>query len=508
LAGLAPGSIVDGRYRVEHVLGEGGMGVVVAARHIGLGELVAIKALLPELAAQDNDALNRFSREAWAASRIRSEYVVRVSDVGTLASGMPFMVMEHLHGMDLSKLLQTRGPLPVHEAVEFVLQACEATAEAHALGVVHRDLKPSNLFCVRRSDGLSAIKVLDFGISKLTRGVGSGHDHSITTTNVLFGSPLYMSPEQMSSAKAVDVRTDIWSLGVILYELVSGEPPFQAVSLPELAVKIATTAPKPLRLKAGTPKGLERVLLRCLARDRERRYANVADFAQALIPYGPARARSHAERALRVLSAAEQPAGVAGTAMAGAAAAAMQLNESGRTRTSHIGLWLVLVGLVLGLVALGVTFALREPSAHRPNDSPPASSVAPRPVIATGHEVQPSRAALPLDTAPLPVSNVPPVQAKLDPPPVHKGSEVPVEPSARHDVPPGAATTSGTRARREVAPARARAASSEHALGGVRAQPVASERDATSAPRPAPAAPAPPATPQPASELLELGGRI
>ena len=246
--GVAAGDVLAGKYRVERVLGQGGMGVVVAAHHLQLDEKVALKFLLPE-ALGNPEALARFEREARAAVKIKSEHVARVSDVGRLDSGAPYMVMEYLEGGDLQAWLIERGPMPVEQAVEFVLQACEAIAEAHALGIVHRDLKPANLFCVRRADGLLSVKVLDFGISKVT-APGAG-DSSMTRTSAVMGSPLYMSPEQIQSSKRVDARSDVWSLGVILYQLVSGQTPFDAEEVMELAVKIATG--EPARLQAARP---------------------------------------------------------------------------------------------------------------------------------------------------------------------------------------------------------------------------------------------------------------
>src|SRR3984885_7032800 len=192
------------------------MGIVVAARHVQLDEKVALKFLRPEALA-DADAVERFAREARAAVKIKSEHVARVIDVGTLPNGAPYMVMEHLDGEDMAAWIKERGALPVEQALDFVLQACVAVADAHALGIVHRDLKPANLFCIRRSDGQLSIKVLDFGISKMTDLTGSGQG-SMTRTSALMGSPLYMSPEQMRSSKDVDAKTDIWALGVILFE--------------------------------------------------------------------------------------------------------------------------------------------------------------------------------------------------------------------------------------------------------------------------------------------------
>src|SRR6188768_2962187 len=204
---LREGHVLAGKYRIERVLGQGGMGVVVAATHLQLGERVALKFLLPQ-AIHNPEAVERFAREARAAVKIKSEHVARVSDVGLLESGAPYMVMEYLEGYDLSTWLQQRGPLPVEQAVEFILQACEAIAEAHALGIVHRDLKPANLFVIQRADGVLSVKVLDFGISKATGLIGSG---DMTTTSAVMGSPYYMSPEQMGSTKDTDTRADIWA---------------------------------------------------------------------------------------------------------------------------------------------------------------------------------------------------------------------------------------------------------------------------------------------------------
>jgi serine/threonine-protein kinase len=203
------GQVLAGKYRIERVLGEGGMGVVVAAHHLELDERVALKFLLP--AAMNNEvAVSRFLREARTAARIKSDHAARVTDVGRLETGVPYMVMEYLEGGDLDAWVRQKGPLPVEQAVEFVLQAAVGVADAHALGVVHRDLKPANLFCIRRSDGQLIIKVLDFGISKITDLSGaSGPSAGMTKTSAVMGTPSYMSPEQIRSSKSVDARADI-----------------------------------------------------------------------------------------------------------------------------------------------------------------------------------------------------------------------------------------------------------------------------------------------------------
>ncbi len=297
-AGVTEGEILAGKYRVEKVLGVGGMGVVVAARHIDLDEKVAIKFLLPAMLG-DGAAVARFQREAKAAVRIKSEHVARVFDVGRLQDGAPYMVMEFLEGSDLAALLTRHGAMPFAQAVDFILQACVAVADAHALGIIHRDLKPANLFCVRRSDGQLSIKVLDFGISKLTEADGSGM--SFTQTNAMMGSPLYMSPEQFRSSKNVDARTDIWALGAILFELVTGQTPFSAGSVPELAVRIATErAPSATRVNPQVPPALATIIARCLEREQEQRPRNIADLAVALAPFAPPSGRALVDRVVGI----------------------------------------------------------------------------------------------------------------------------------------------------------------------------------------------------------------
>ena len=302
LAGdVREGDILAGKYRVERVLGAGGMGVVLAARHLQLETRVAIKLLLPSMLGSE-EAVARFAREARAAVRITSEHVARVFDVGTLDSGAPYIVMEFLEGEDLAALVRRRGALDVEQAVDFVLQACIAVAEAHGLGIVHRDLKPANLFCVRRADGQLVVKVLDFGISKMVDATTEGM--SVTTTTTMMGSPLYMSPEQMASPKGVDSATDIWALGVILYELLTGRVPFVGETLPDICVKIATQAPRaPRELRPDLPRRIEAAILRCLEKDRSHRYRSVAELAASIADFGSPQSRASVERISGIQSA-------------------------------------------------------------------------------------------------------------------------------------------------------------------------------------------------------------
>ncbi len=372
VGGTREGDVIAGKYRIEKILGMGGMGVVVAAHHLQLDERVAIKFLLPEVLG-NTEAVGRFAREARAAVKIKSEHVARVIDVGSLENGAPFMVMEYLDGGDLSAWLEQRGALPIEQAVEFVLQACEAIAEAHGLGIVHRDLKPANLFCVRRPDGVLSVKVLDFGISKLTGSLLSGSGMGMTRTTSVMGSPLYMSPEQLQSSRDVDARSDIWSLGAILYELLARQVPFGGETLPELCIKIVNQ-PTPLirSVRPDIPVGLEQVISKCLEKDRNRRYPNVAELAVAMAPYGPKRARASVERVRGIIQSAGLSASVMAlppSSDAGTQLSAAETNASwGHTAPEAKRGWrkrmvVVLGGLALvALVTAGLYLFREQPS--------------------------------------------------------------------------------------------------------------------------------------------------
>ena len=300
-APVAVGDTIAGKYLVERIIGEGGMGIVIAARHLELDQIVAMKFLLPEIAKLDM-AAERFRREAWAAARIRGEHVCRVLDVGTLDSGIPFMVMEYLDGCDLATELSQLGSLPAEEAVDYVLQACEALAEAHSAGIVHRDLKPANLFLARQADGTRGVKVLDFGVSKVLAEAGNAA-LSLTSTKTLVGSPLYMSPEQLDSAKGVDARTDIWALGVVLYELITGRTPFGGDSIAQLVSGVLHANPPTFQAVGLEPlPDLEAVIGRAVSKRREDRYQTVAELAHDLVPFGPDHSAHSAQRSTRLLA--------------------------------------------------------------------------------------------------------------------------------------------------------------------------------------------------------------
>src|SRR5580693_5088524 len=274
---LEPGALVAGKLRIERILGQGGMGTVAAATHVGLDQRVAIKVLKPELANQP-DVVARFVREARAAAKLRSEHVCRVTDVGETEDGETYIEMELLEGQDLASLIGIR-PLAVEVAADYIVQACVAIAEAHHLGIIHRDLKPANLFVTHRLDGSALIKVLDFGIATAP----SAEDFKITKTTTVMGSPGYMSPEHLRSARDVDVRSDIWALGVILYEAVSGKLPFSATSITELAVKVVMDEPEHL---ADVDPRYAAIVARCLKKPPDERYQNVGDLAAELAAIG------------------------------------------------------------------------------------------------------------------------------------------------------------------------------------------------------------------------------
>ncbi len=280
---LAPGTMIAGKYRVLRVVAEGGMGVIMEAENVALGQRVAVKFLLPEMVARP-DVVQRFLREARAAARLRSDHVVRVFDIGTDERGLPFMVMELLSGVDLSSEIETRGALPIAEAVGYIVDALDAIIEAHALGIVHRDLKPANIFLSGKAGGQRRVRVLDFGISKVSDG--DAPELSITSSQSMLGSPAYMSPEQVRNTKGVDARTDVWALGVILYEMLTGREAFKGDSLGDVFAKIREEDVAPLRNdRPDVPADLASVVHACLLRDREKRMPDAVSLRDRLLPF-------------------------------------------------------------------------------------------------------------------------------------------------------------------------------------------------------------------------------
>ncbi|HEY8039599.1 MAG TPA: serine/threonine-protein kinase [Polyangiaceae bacterium] len=449
----AVGELVGGKYRVTRVLGQGGMGAVFAAQHEILGQEVALKLLLAE-ALREPEAVKRFLNEARAAAKIHGEHVVRVLDVGLLEDGRPFISMELLEGQDLGAILEKNGALQPTVAVDFLLQAMEAIAQAHALGIVHRDLKPSNLFLTARPDGTSVIKVLDFGIAKAAGG--DPNLQAQTSTRAMMGSPLYMSPEQIRSAKSADAQSDVWALGAVGYELVTGSPPFDGESLGELLLAIVERVPPPAHHRnAGVPPGLGDVLARCLERDRAVRFAGVAELAAALAPFASQQGAASAERIAATLARMRNRTGSLPDASAGLASsprlppggvtpssvnrvAAVSTNDSWAgspsppvARPTRVALFLVLggVGLAAGIGAVALVARGHAPStvAAPPPTAPatPAPTVAPSASTAPAPTVE-SPPPSPSASAP-PVASSPPARPAT---PARPGSRTPGKPGA------------------------------------------------------------------------------
>lgn len=401
---VTPGELLAGKYRVERVLGEGGMGIVVKATHIQLEQPVALKFLQAH-ALKNAAVVERFAREAKALAKLKSDHVTHVIDVGNLDDGSPYIVMEYLDGEDLSALLEREGSLPVEDAVGYVLEACEAIAEAHAARIIHRDLKPANLFLAKRaSDRRPIVKVLDFGISKaLDDGA------ALTKTAAGLGSAYYMAPEQMRNAKNCDERADLWAIGVTLYELLSGCVPFEGGSVHQVVAAVLEQNRKRLSERVPTiPAAIDELIERCLVLEPKERIGSIVLVAEALVPFGPAGSYESLARIRRLLA-------VPSVAKVEAVAMTTQPNTRPRTDPSTRDLsemanakteaqlptadgqslpnvvlpspsspaWArlpVLAGAAVGLVLLGVggaTFLKKDTSANASQGSSQVSSLAP-----------------------------------------------------------------------------------------------------------------------------------
>jgi serine/threonine protein kinase len=364
---LEPGTVLLGKYRIERLLGKGGMAVVYLAHHEMLQQDVAIKILLPDVAEKPENA-SRFLNEARAAVRLRNEHVATVMDIGVLEDDSAYIVLEYLDGLDLEQVLEANGPMPWQQVVDYVLQALEAVAQAHALGIVHRDLKPSNLFIAKRPNGTPILKVLDFGISKITNTLADG---SVTSTKTMLGSPVFMSPEQLRSAKKVDHRTDIWAIGVVFYHLLTGGFPYEAESIGELFAAVLEQMPASIRaMRPDVPPELEAIYRRCLSRNVDERYPNVAELAFALEPLASADGKISVAHIRKTLGAGEAvsvtsarpvenkaPAPPANIAT-GPSTAAEWSESLATTKKSPLPRTAAIGGAVVVLCALGVAFAV------------------------------------------------------------------------------------------------------------------------------------------------------
>jgi serine/threonine protein kinase len=377
---LAPGQVIAGRYRVERILGYGGMGVVAAARHMDLDEIFAVKVMIVD-GSLNQEWIERFVREARTAAKLKSVHAAKVVDSGRLEDGAPFLAMEYLKGRDLSNELHVRGPLPALEAATYIFQACDVLTEAHALGIVHRDLKPANLFLTQLPNGAACIKVLDFGIAKHEDAVGGAR---MTQTSNVFGTPIYMSPEHMRSAKLVDARSDIWSLGVVLYELCTGTLPYDGESMTALVAQVMTEPPvPPSKRRAGIPPEIEAIILRCLERDPVKRYPSAAALAQALAAtMGEHRPTlpSFPDGAMRITGQhALTPQWGAGGTHGPLTSTSVRLPGI-RQRT---GLLAGLISFAVGLLVIGTIIAIRYPSDSTPGAASSSEAAPPPPAVAS-----------------------------------------------------------------------------------------------------------------------------
>lgn len=452
MAVINAGDVIAGKYRVERVLGEGGMGFVVAATHLTLETKVAIKFIRDGVLGT-REASVRFLREAKAAVQLKNPHVAAVYDVGTLESGEPFMVMEYLEGCDLSDLFKQRGALPPSEACEYVVQACDALGEAHALGIVHRDVKLGNLFLTRGAAGVPLIKVLDFGLSKASPF--GGGETGVTMSAAVLGSPRFMSPEQLQDPRTVDGRSDIWSLGIILYTLIAGRPAFDADTVGKLFAKVMGEEPPPLAsLVPGIDPGLVAIIQRCLVKKPEQRISNVAELANALAPYCVNPGHAHATAAkLAAVLASSKVADVAALAPGSTRAYTSNPPQSNRSTSmdlggpwagstpaaapakeglSRVGLGVVAAIAVVG-VAVGAFYISRsgvptgraevvaasgEPTPVPAPQAPPASPT----IIVVAGSAQPMapKASPPVAPAPKPEATFKPQPAAAAPPPSTK----------------------------------------------------------------------------------------
>jgi serine/threonine-protein kinase len=442
------GETLAGKYRLEGALGEGGMGVVFRAEHLKLARKVAIKMLLPD-ALGNAEMITRLQREARAAGQLESPHVAHILDVDETPDGVPYIVMELLEGHDLDQELAVRGRLPLPEAVEWVLQACDAMIEAHARGIVHRDLKPSNLFLATGRGGKRMLKILDFGISKLQ----SEANVKLTLTNASMGTPLYMSPEQVRSADVAGPASDQWALGVILYELLTGASPFTGSTVAAVAASVAMDEPPPLaRHVPNVPDAVQAAVRRALTKDPGGRFPDVAAFAGAIAPFAPPSVslppRSSlpvpASQTVRLRPSVPARTGPVVETSAGTTTSA----EAARRRAQPRGWVMIGVGVVaVAAASAGIATWARRPASVTTTVT---SSVA-SPVVAPALPA-PATALAPATSAPAP--SVAPVSSESPPaaPPRPRTSLPSVAPPARTSAAVPTVTATPTVAKPVAAP--------------------------------------------------------
>jgi serine/threonine-protein kinase len=368
------GQVLGEKYRLARLVGEGGMGAVYEAQHLVVKRRFAVKLLRPEL-AKNTEVIARFRREAEAAGALESEHVAAVTDFGEAPDGAPYIVMEFLVGESVAALLEREGPLPVPRAVSILLQVCRGLEVAHDAGIVHRDLKPDNLFVVKRTDGSDLVKILDFGIAKLQSGAAAVQ---VTRTGSAPGTPHYMAPEQARGDKAIDRRTDIYALGVILYELLSAKQPHPGDSYNAILAHILTKPPAPLAtIRAGLPEGLARAVHRALAAEPNARPESALEFAKSITPFvGREVVPVQSQLELRVAPAGSKTVATPDTSMV-----------SVQRRSRRRALWLVALVSLVAAAGVVVARAVRDAPVEatspspltEPSPKPPSAAPAPSP---------------------------------------------------------------------------------------------------------------------------------
>jgi serine/threonine-protein kinase len=429
----AAGEVVGGKYEIEQPLGAGAMGVVLAARHRYLGQRVAIKFV--SLTGGDHArTLARFAREARAAASLDNEHIVRVLDFGTLDDETPYLVMQYLTGRDLAvELAAHGGRLPTATAVDYTIQVCAGLAEAHARGIVHRDIKPSNLFVTHRANGEPLLKILDFGISKVVDApVGS----TFTESTSIVGSPPYMSPEQIRQGNDLDHRTDLWSLGVVLYELLTGTLPFPAPTATAMLASIVVDEPQsPRQLDVTLPAELDAIVRRCLRKSPSSRYSNAAALAAALASLGSERGKIIA-RQLTLDRKGRQTVAAAANGRQVIAAAATLTNAPSVSdrppRSRHVQAWTLGALALVGMAGVGAVAA----TARVPKGPSASSRALEEPQAAAQGPLVPQPSSIDVDAAMPPVLLPPAPTATNATKPPETSRAAAVRPSERHSASP------------------------------------------------------------------------
>jgi len=425
----APGMMVTSNVRLVRPLGAGGMGSVWVADHLSLRTTVVVKFMAREMAG-NSEATARFSREAAAASQVKSPHVVQMFDHGLGDDGRPYIVMELLEGRDLEQRLRASGKLDPVEVVAIVAQLARALSKAHERGIVHRDVKPSNVFLLDAGGGELFVKLLDFGIAK---GPEVGIVGSTTRTGAFVGSPFYMSPEQVVGAKEIDFRTDLWSLGVVAYQALTGELPFHAETVGALALKIhRDPLPVPTRANMALPQAVDGWFARACARDPGERFASARQMADAL---------AHAltvESAATDAPANEPPVPASGTDVRSETGAGVGLVASGVTATASRGRWWWMAGIVIVALAMGLLLPSRMTKGREaiaPERAPAPPSGVPPSVETISATATPTPTPTSTPT-PTPTATPPLPRARATsspPPPTSSSKPTPVPPRPGRD---------------------------------------------------------------------------